>query len=652
MKARILPIIVIALLIAALVLVPVASVSASPSNYSYAEQHFPKKGHMKLLAVSDTCNGYKGITADLYLEVQPGEGKVFIESFPLTKMDTQISTRFAKEIACNELQLDCDKYNFFYTIKADTALVGGPSAGAAAAVLTAAVIEGYAPDESVAMTGTINSGGLVGPVGGLKEKISAASKMGIKKILIPEGERYVKQEVSLNLSITLNTSTNISNETTDLVEFGKKAGIKVIEVSDMREALHQFTGKGFDESPADFAIEESYLGTMKSLANQLCDKSSASDASEASTTSTGNASGLEDIRAAAKNLTDKGLDALGKGQFYSSASYCFGANVRYSYLDFESHNYSMEQAVAVAEGVKRDSAELEKKLPKYTTITDLQSYAVVKERLLDAADNINLSLKYLDTNRTADALFALAYAKERVFSAQAWSKFFGNPGKKFALDKEALEASCRTKISEAEERYEYAKLFMDGSLSSTRRDIDRAYDDLENKDYELCLSKASKAKAESDVLLSSLGVEEKDVSGLVEKKLEVARRTIARQAKNGVFPIVGYSYYEYANSLKESDKYSALLYTEYALEMSNLDIYFKKAANGDELQKQNRISSLSGSSISGVYGKYAVFAAGALSGAAIALIAAALVLRIKRKRAQVISSKSRVVKRASVRRRV
>ena len=30
-----------------------------------------QKGHMKLLAVSDTDNGYKGITADLYLEVQP-----------------------------------------------------------------------------------------------------------------------------------------------------------------------------------------------------------------------------------------------------------------------------------------------------------------------------------------------------------------------------------------------------------------------------------------------------------------------------------------------------------------------------------------------------------------------------------------------------
>jgi hypothetical protein len=51
-----------------------------------------------------------------------------------------------------------------------------------------------------------------------------------------------------------------------------------------------------------------------------------------------------------------------------------------------------------------------------------------------------------------------------------------------------------------------------------------------------------------------------------------------------VFPILGYSYFEYANSLKESDPFSALLYSEYALELSNLDIYFKShGVNGVEV---------------------------------------------------------------------
>jgi len=57
------------------------------------------------------------------------------------------------------------------------------------------------------------------------------------------------------------------------------------------------------------------------------------------------------------------------------------------------------------------------------------------------------------------------------------------------------------------------------------------------------------------------------------------KQTLVRVQKKGIFPIIGYSYYEYGNSLKESDKYSALLFSEYALEFSNLDIYFPKKAN-------------------------------------------------------------------------
>ena len=41
-----------------------------------------QKGHMKLLAVSDTEEGQKGGIADLYLEIKPGEGRVFLETFP------------------------------------------------------------------------------------------------------------------------------------------------------------------------------------------------------------------------------------------------------------------------------------------------------------------------------------------------------------------------------------------------------------------------------------------------------------------------------------------------------------------------------------------------------------------------------------------
>jgi hypothetical protein len=43
--------------------------------------------------------------------------------------------------------------------------------------------------------------------------------------------------------------------------------------------------------------------------------------------------------------------------------------------------------------------------------------------------------------------------------------------------------------------------------------------------------------------------------------------------------MLGYSYYEYAEFLKESDPYSALIYSHYALEFSHLDMYFKEKQN-------------------------------------------------------------------------
>ncbi|MCK5140193.1 MAG: hypothetical protein KAQ85_10160, partial [Thermodesulfovibrionia bacterium] len=65
----------------------------------------------------------------------------------------------------------------------------------------------------------------------------------------------------------------------------------------------------------------------------------------------------------------------------------------------------------------------------------------------------------------------------------------------------------------------------------------------------------------------------------IDNKLKAATRVIVKAERKDTFPILGYSYYEYAANLKDTDKFSALLYAEYALELSNLDIYFKEKKN-------------------------------------------------------------------------
>ena len=62
----------------------------------------------------------------------------------------------------------------------------GPSAGVAMATSIVSVMTGIPVDREVAMTGEITLRGRVLPIGGLKEKLLAALRGGIKKVLIPQ----------------------------------------------------------------------------------------------------------------------------------------------------------------------------------------------------------------------------------------------------------------------------------------------------------------------------------------------------------------------------------------------------------------------------------------------------------------------------------
>jgi ATP-dependent Lon protease len=66
----------------------------------------------------------------------------------------------------------------------------GPSAGVTLFTALASLITGKTADPNLAMTGEITLSGTVLPVGGIKEKILAAHRAGIKKIILPkENER-------------------------------------------------------------------------------------------------------------------------------------------------------------------------------------------------------------------------------------------------------------------------------------------------------------------------------------------------------------------------------------------------------------------------------------------------------------------------------
>ena len=508
-------------------------------------------GHMKLLAVTDPTSEQGGI-ADLYLTIKEGNGKVYLDTFPLTKLDTQMSTRFAKEIACDFLEKDCEQIDFFYTIRSNSAIVGGPSAGAAIAVLTVTLLEEIQIDEKTTITGTINSGGIIGSVGGIKAKINAASKKGLTKVLIPSSS-----------SLTEN------NETLNLTEYSINHSIEIIKVSNLKQALYEFTGKNYETEKKELVIDLIYQQTMQDISETLCTKTQTLLAQVNKTGTTNNSKFQEAI-----NLTQSAEKAKNNSAYYPAASYCFGANIKLRSILTD--RLPRNKLIADLNNLKHELSEFENQVDKreIITITDLQTKIIVKERLLDAQNHLTDGFK--EAHKEGKTASNLAYATERFFSAIVWSEFFDKGEQKKYLKSTQIKDSCLNKLSEAEERYQYVKLITHYPLENTRKELNHAYQDLEKREYELCLFKASKAKAELDVTLSAMNIKEDDVPNLIDEKLNAAKEQIIQESEKGRFPILGYSYYLYSKDLKENNPISSLVYAEQALELSNIWLYFKE----------------------------------------------------------------------------
>ena len=71
----------------------------------------------------------------------------------------------------------------------------GPSAGIGMVTSIISAITEIPVNKNVAMTGEITLRGLVLPIGGLKEKLLAAHRAGIKKVLIPKENKKDLSEV-------------------------------------------------------------------------------------------------------------------------------------------------------------------------------------------------------------------------------------------------------------------------------------------------------------------------------------------------------------------------------------------------------------------------------------------------------------------------
>ena len=91
-----------------------------------------------------------------------------------------------------KLNLDLDdyaKFDLHIHVPAGATPKDGPSAGVALVVALASLLAGRRVRSDTAMTGEISLRGRVLRVGGIKEKVLAASRFGVKQVILPEGNK-------------------------------------------------------------------------------------------------------------------------------------------------------------------------------------------------------------------------------------------------------------------------------------------------------------------------------------------------------------------------------------------------------------------------------------------------------------------------------
>ena len=158
-----------------------------PAKFHYGMAH---KLDTIGLATGLAYTEYGGDLLDIEALQFEGAGKIQITGKlgDVMKESAQAALSYVRSIA-KELKVDpkkFSKYDFHIHVPDGATPKDGPSAGVALCVSLASVVSGMPVRKDVAMTGEISLSGAVREIGGLKEKLLAALRGGIKTVLIPK----------------------------------------------------------------------------------------------------------------------------------------------------------------------------------------------------------------------------------------------------------------------------------------------------------------------------------------------------------------------------------------------------------------------------------------------------------------------------------
>ncbi len=424
-------------------------------------------------------NQGKGIVGSVSVEIQPGKGRVLVDTQPLTGIYTQDSERIAVKVTGEITDFDFSQYDVIYTIRTpETNVVEGPSAGGAMTVATIAAIEGKTISEGFTMTGTIQEDHSIGRIGGVLAKAKAAADSGVTVFLIPKGQaiqyEYVKKTKTPAPGWIVETIEPVE---VNIVELAKEWGMQIYEVATIEEAMQY----AFEEipvspskpqlpvsspitiplfsSPVDIYNEFNAL-SLNEVARAKTIYQNANEKLEGSVLPDDVRSGLAELLRGAEILNDEADLIKTRGYRYSAGNNAFKSIVNsetiidladYYSLPQEARKSFLEQRVNEAiNKVTNEKSEIETQTARAICDANKFEWAVAARERITYAENRLASIilpEDSDINITspADVLFDVNIAEEWIeisqgFASKAVSNVEGDCLEKFKANaNEAIE---------------------------------------------------------------------------------------------------------------------------------------------------------------------------------------------------------------------
>lgn len=561
-------------------------------------------GHVSMIipAVEKSGSGQVGSMATLDIFIKPGNGHVFVDTVPLTELDTQVGGRIAKEAVEETLGMSLEKYDIFYVIRSDAPVISGPSGGAAMATGLMAIVLNLSVDRRVIMTGTCSPDGSVGRVGGIIEKSGAVASAGGRVFLIPKGQAVVIMENSTVIENSTIIISQSEKKVVDAVEYGKSLNITIVEVSDISEALAYMTGYSIQKENISIESSPELSESMRKMSESFIHDvevkiTEVEGLLESQTIPAERKESMKEVLDNQKKKLDDARKSHENGEYYTASSFCFTASIELATIE---KNIGIFGASDKKEYTKSFLLETERKIieaEKMVNATktgadnmaDIEVILLSSERINDAWSYLRDGWKKHNQERYEEALFLSSYSQERAESVMRWLELadeFG--GSRIDFDFRALDSLSRARLVESLTLLNYAQVlevssdYMEESVSGARKNFNSG-----NYEYALFNTVAIKAYIEAVIEASGMVINDTAATGEKIKRLEYnAMREISHAQENGLTPIMALNYLEYGRYFEETDPVVAVNYLVYAKHFAKISTNLLETAEGRDFSRE------------------------------------------------------------------